>query len=268
MNGRTVAVVDFTTYARSVAAALDAIAAPAALRGQPRIFLKPNLITDAPHPVTTPPECVEAVLDYCRAHSNASVAVAEGAGGLDTTKAYRKLGYDALSARKNVPLIDLDREELVRLENPNFEYLPELYLPRCLLHGFLISIPVLKAHSMSQVTLTLKNMMGVVPAKYYKSSAFRKSKLHGRNNRELHRYILELNQYRKPDLTVLDATVGMAEAHLWGRTCEPPVNKILASFDPVAIDAAGTQLLGFDWRTIDHIASADGLLGHADGAFT
>jgi len=54
----------------------------------------------------------------------------------------------------------------------------------------------------------------------------------------------------------------MAEAHLWGPHCDPPVNRILASFDPVAIDAAGAELLGLDWRTIDHITLADGLLGN------
>jgi uncharacterized protein (DUF362 family) len=125
-------------------------------------------------------------------------------------------------------------------------------------------MPVLKAHSMAKVTLSLKNMIGIAPAKHYRASAYRKSALHGRNNRELHRYIVELNQYRKPDLTVLDATVGMAQAHLWGKRCEPPVNKILASFDPVAIDAAGAALLGRDWHKIDHIRLADGLLGRVD----
>jgi uncharacterized protein (DUF362 family) len=56
----------------------------------------------------------------------------------------------------------------------------------------------------------------------------------------------------------------MAEAHLWGPHCDPPVDKILAGFDPVAIDAAGADLLGFDWRSIDHIALANGLLGDAE----
>jgi len=261
-----VAAIEFRNYARSVAEALDAIGAAEVLNLQSKIILKPNLINDSPPPITTSVECVEAVVDYCQKHSEAEIVVAEGCGELDTDKAFAKLGYDELAKRKRLRLIDLDRQDTIELRNPSFEYLSTFYMPWCLTEGFLISIPVLKAHSMAKVTLSLKNMVGIAPAKYYRASAYRKSALHGRNNRELHRYIVELNQYRKPDMAVLDATVGMAEAHLWGKKCEPPVNKILASLDPVAIDAAGADLLGRDWRKIDHIRLADGLLGDVDTA--
>jgi len=261
-----VAIVEFKDYERSVTEALDEIGAAETLGAQKKIVLKPNIINDSPPPVTTPAECVEAVLDYCRGNSDAEIVIAEGCGGLDTHEAFRRLGYLELSRRKHVQLIDLDKEETVELHNSSLGYLPEFHMPRCLTDGFLVSIPVLKAHSMAKVTLSLKNMLGIAPAKYYCASAYRKSKLHGRNNRELHRYIIELNQYCKPDLSVLDATVGMAEAHLWGRRCKPPVNKILASFDPVAVDAAGARLLGLDWRKIDHIKLGDGVLGHVDSS--
>ena len=77
--------------------------------------------------------------------------------------------------------------------------------------------------------------------------------------------MFELNRFVTPSLTLLDATVGMAEAHIWGPPCEPPVNKILAGFDPVAVDAAGARLLGLDWREVEHIRMADGILGRAEG---
>jgi uncharacterized protein (DUF362 family) len=256
-----VATVEFQDYTQSVAEALDLVEAAATIAAQKKIILKPNVITDSPHPITTPAACVEGVLDYCRANSGAEIVIAEGCGALDTLVAFEKLGYTELARRKEVRLVDLDGEDTVKLKDPSLKYLTEFHMPRCLTDGFLISIPVLKAHSMSKVTLTLKNMIGIAPAEHYCASYYRKSALHGRNNRELHRYIVELNQYRKPDLTVMDATIGMAESHLWGRRCKPPVNKILAGFDPVAIDAAGAHLLGFDWRKIDHIRLANGLLG-------
>ncbi len=56
----------------------------------------------------------------------------------------------------------------------------------------------------------------------------------------------------------------MAEHHLGGPACDPPVGKIVAGFDPVAVDAAGAGLLGFDWRSVEHISMADGVLGQAD----
>jgi uncharacterized protein (DUF362 family) len=76
--------------------------------------------------------------------------------------------------------------------------------------------------------------------------------------------VFELNQYCTPGLSVIDATVGMAQAHLWGPTCNPPPNKIVAGHDPVAVDAAGSGLLGVDWHTVEHIVLADGHLGRAE----
>jgi uncharacterized protein (DUF362 family) len=76
--------------------------------------------------------------------------------------------------------------------------------------------------------------------------------------------ILDLNRYRTPDFTVLDATVGMAEAHLWGPACDPHPGVLAAGFDPVALDAYGAGLLKRDWRTIDHISLANGEIGSAE----
>ena len=47
--------------------------------------------------------------------------------------------------------------------------------------------------------------------------------------------------------SLIDAAVGMATAHLWGPECDPPVGKIAASFDVVAADRVGCDLLGKDW---------------------
>ncbi|GAB4266427.1 MAG: hypothetical protein Kow0092_19390 [Deferrisomatales bacterium] len=62
---------------------------------------------------------------------------------------------------------------------------------------------------------------------------------------------------------MIDAGVGPAEHHLGGAPCEPPVGRIVAGFDPVAADAQGCRLLGVDWRTVDHLRLADGVLGRA-----
>ena len=262
-KGRSaVACIPFHDYPQSVTAALDQVEAHEALPHLRPIVIKPNLVTADPPPVTTPPGCVEAVISYCRRHSDAEIVVAEGSGGGDTRAFFESLGYVELSRRTGVELVDLDREETVRLENPGHICLPEFHLPSCLIGAFIISVPVLKAHSMTGVTLSLKNMMGVAPASRYAGSAFRKSRLHGRNNEELHRNIIELNSYCGPALSVIDASIGMAEAHLWGPRCEPPVNRILASCDPVAADAVAAGLLGRDWQDVGHIAWANGVLGN------
>ena len=41
---------------------------------------------------------------------------------------------------------------------------------------------------------------------------------------------------------------------------------ILASFDPVAVDALGSELLGHDPNDLEYLTLADGLLGQMNGA--
>jgi len=107
----------------------------------------------------------------------------------------------------------------------------------------------------------MKNMMGLPSHHHYQSGGYwRKAAFHAR----MHRSIFELNLYRKPDLSIIDASIGMAEYHLGGPTCNPPAGQLIAGFDPVAVDAAGAKLLGLDWRDIEHIRLANGVLGQAE----
>ena len=136
-----------------------------------------------------------------------------------------------------------------------------MYLPELLDEVFLLSVPVLKAHSLAGVTLTMKNMMGCAPPTHYqKGGCWGKSAFHSR----IQEAVFDLNRYRTPDFTLLDATIGMSKAHLWGPHCQPAVGLIAASADPVAIDSFGCSLLKRSWRDIGHIAMADGVLGCAE----
>nr|WP_279614519.1 hypothetical protein [Desulfonatronovibrio hydrogenovorans] len=62
---------------------------------------------------------------------------------------------------------------------------------------------------------------------------------------------------------MIDASVGMAEYHLGGRTCDPPVQRMVAGLDPVAVDSYGAGLLGLSWKDIPHIRMAHSILGRA-----
>ncbi len=66
--------------------------------------------------------------------------------------------------------------------------------------------------------------------------------------------IIDLNSYLIPDLTVMDCTVGMAEFHLGGAHCDPPVNIITAGYSPWEVDRNAAELLGLDWRNVKHVA--------------
>jgi len=246
--------IEFTSYAESVPEVLDAVGARAVLQRQTAVLVKPNLINASPPPVTTPPECVEAVIAYVRSCSRAAIVVGEGCGdpNLETDEVFDRLGYRDLAGRCAVELVDLNHAPLVRLENPDCSVFPEMYLPEIAMTHYLISVPVLKAHSFSKITGTLKNMIGLAPPKHYSGrfGTWKKAVFHGK----MHQSIVELNRYRTPDLSLMDATVGMPEYHLGGARCNPPVNRLLAGFDPVKVDRRSAELLGLRWQGIRHLS--------------
>lgn len=248
----------------SVASLLDEASLGAKLRGRERVIVKPNLVEALEPPVTTPVDLVSAIVSYIQINvPDIEVIVADGSGSLDydTSHVFAELGYTELSKRLGVELIDLNNEESVRLEIAGLKRWPEFYLPKIVMESFLISVPVLKAHTLAGVTLTMKNMIGLAPPERYQQGGhWRKSSFHT----GIDEAVFELNQYRTPDFTVLDATIGMSEAHLWGGHLDPPPGLLVAATDPVKIDAYGTGLLKRNWQDVGHIRMANGVLGEAE----
>jgi uncharacterized protein (DUF362 family) len=266
-----IATVDFSTYSDSVFEALDAINAGDLLRPLSAILIKPNLVCTSVHPVTTAPQCCEALVAYIQSVSNADILIGEGTGDPNrgTDEVFHALGYSRLSSARGVDLIDLNEAPLKRVENAACYLFPEMYLPEVAFTHFVVSVPVLKAHSLAGMTGALKNMMGLPPPAYYSQGpgGWKKSVFH----EHMHRSIQELNSYRTPDLALMDASVGLADFHLGGRRCSPPIGKMLVGTDPLAVDREGAALLGMDWRTIAYlngaaIGSTDALDGEAGPA--
>ncbi|MBI5725977.1 MAG: DUF362 domain-containing protein [Planctomycetes bacterium] len=248
-----VAEVEFTDFTQSVRQALDTIGAPVALADLKKVLVKPNLVVAKPPPITTPVECVRAVVEYVRSHSAASIVIAEGCGAAeyDTEKVFADLGYVELARQVGLKLINLNTAATVTLRNSACEIFPEFHIPAIAMDHYIISVPVLKAHSFSAITGSMKNMMGFAPPRHYQQGGhWKKSAFHA----HMHQAILDLNSYRRADLSVMDATVGLCDYHLGGRQCSPPVGKILASFDPKLLDRRAAELLGMHWSQIPHLA--------------
>jgi uncharacterized protein (DUF362 family) len=242
---------------------LEAAGLPEALPGNQPILIKPNLVENLPPPITTPVALIAELVNYLQKRVANPIIIGEGTGSLDydTFHPFRELGYSKLAREKKISLIDLNEEPCIGRKRHRCRRWPELYLPKIAFESYIISVPVLKVHTLAGVTLTMKNMMGFPPpSRYRHGNSWGKSSFH----LSIQEAVADLNRYRTPDFTILDATVGMAEAHLWGRSCEPPVNILAVGCDPVAMDAYGAGLLSIDWRKIGHIAQVHGELGTAE----
>ena len=225
------------------------------------VLIKPNLVNDSPFPITTPLWIVKEVVSYIRSiDSKREIVIAEGTGQPDTETLalFAHHGYTKISG---VDFIDLNNAKCKVIALPEGRKWKKVYIPEVVLDFFVISMPVLKAHTLAQVTLSMKNMIGVCPPKYYQADGFwRKSAFHT----QIHEAIVDLNEASAPNFCVLDATVGLCKSHLSGPRCSPAVNKIAASADPVALDALGAFFLGKNWKDIGHIKMANGIIGRVD----
>jgi uncharacterized protein (DUF362 family) len=256
------AIEEFNTYEETIPKLLQAIGAPEILSRQSCILIKPNLVNASPPPVTLPAAACDALVRACRQWSNARIVIAEGTGerNLTTFEVFRIHGYHRLAETHDVELVDLNEADLIELRDPHCKVFPTFMMPRLIMESFVVSAAVLKAHSLATVTLSMKNMVGVAPPVFYQQGGhWKKSAFH----QQMQSSVFELNRYRKPDLAFIDASIGQADHHLVGPACDPPVDRLLAGFDPVAVDAAGAQLLGIPWRRVGHIRMADGVLGSA-----
>lgn len=246
-----------------VAQLLEAAQFTSVLDGHDTILIKPNLVETLQPPVTTPAALISELVLYLKTISTAEIIIGEGTGATayDTFHAFDVLGYTTMAQALDIQLVDLNEEPLIALRDERCERWPEMFLPEIALNSFLLSVPVLKAHSLAGVTLTMKNMMGLAPpAHFQQGGGWKKSAFH----LKIQDAVADLNRYRTPDFTLLDATVGMAQAHLGGPTCDPPLQLLIAGQDPVAIDAYGTQLLTRHWNDIGHIKKVHQELGVAE----
>jgi uncharacterized protein (DUF362 family) len=131
------------------------------------VLLKPNLVDFLPGvPINTHPLLVTAAAECFRRLGAASIVVGEGPGHQrDTELVLSESGFLNLLDERRIPFVDLNRDQLVKTRlRANYAGLGHMWLPRTVLKtDFVVSMPKIKTHHWSGVTLSMKNMFGVVP---------------------------------------------------------------------------------------------------------
>ena len=228
------------------------------LRGR-SVLLKPNMVEYIPgKPVNTDPRLVGAAAEAFLRLGAASVVVAEGPGHhRDTDLVVHETGLaDQLSQRK-IPFVDLNRDELIKTKlRANYSGLGHLWLPRTVLASdFIVSMPKVKTHHWTGVTLSMKNMFGIVPGCRY---GWPKNVLHWAG---IHESILDICATVRPHFVIADGLIAMeGDGPLNGTS--KALNTILLADDPVAADSALARLLGFNPWSIHHIREASQFIGN------
>jgi uncharacterized protein (DUF362 family) len=232
---------------------------PIDVRGK-AVVLKPNLVDYLPgEAINTHPMLVLAAAEAFRRLGAKSVVVAEGPGHQrDTQLVLSESGYLALLRDEKIHFVDLNRDELIRTPlRAGYTGMKDLWLPRTVLEAdYLVSMPKIKAHHWSGVTLSMKNMFGVVPGARY---GWPKNILHWKGIQES---ILDLCATVPIHFVIADCIVAMEGNGPLNGTPRP-LGKLVLADDPVAADATCARLMGFEPGRIVHIREGARFLGNA-----
>jgi len=224
------------------------------------VLLKPNLVDYLPgNAINTHPRLVVAAAEAFRRLGARNVVVGEGAGHQrDTQLVLSESGYEHDLRQYGISFVDLNRDELVRVElGASYTDFEHLWLPRTVLRSdFIVSMPKVKAHHWSGVTLSLKNMFGVVPGNKY---GWPKNILHWRGILES---ILDICATVPIHFVIADAVIAMEGNGPLNGSPRALWTVVLAD-DPVAADATCARLMGFEPERIPHIHEAARFLGNS-----
>ena len=231
---------------------------PAWAKGK-SVLLKPNLVEPsvvAPH-VNTHPAVVRAVAEVFRSWDAREVFVAEGQGHCrDTGFVLEQSGLGPVLDESGLEFVDLNHDDVFDRRNRlRFTGLGTLHLPATLRRADLVvSLPKMKTHHWAGVTLSMKNLFGVMPGVAY---GWPKNVLH---HAGIPGSILDINAAVRPSLAIVDGIVGMeGDGPIMGTPIHPGV--LVMGTNLPAVDATAARLMGFDPAEIPYLADASGRLG-------
>jgi uncharacterized protein (DUF362 family) len=222
-----------------------------------RVMIKPNMVappTSAEAGACTSPLVCQAVADVVSELGARPVIAESSARGADTEAAYRIMGYEALR-RQGYEVVDLKQDKTVQVRLAGGRVLREIITFELVTRmDAIISVPVMKTHDQGQITLSLKNLKGLV-------SDGDKRRIHLEGMFE---GAVDLVSHFRPVFTVVDAIVGQeGMGPLLGMPVE--MGLVLAGRDLVAVDSIAGRIMGFAPQEVPITkAAADRGLGTLD----
>jgi len=201
----------------------------------------------------THPEVVRAIGELVRDAGAGELYIIEA---VYDDQSYPGWGYSEIAKDLNATLIDLNKPD----PYSDFTQVPvgaeHYFIEEFICHRLLtecdtfISVAKLKCHYNAGITLSMKNLVGMVPYRYYREndSDWWRSALHsGDSKSRLPRIILDLNRARPIHLGLIDGvmTAEGGEAPRGSfHAIQPGV--LVAGKNPVTTDAVSAAVMGFD----------------------
>jgi uncharacterized protein (DUF362 family) len=226
-----------------------------------RVVIKPNASWARSVAVcaNTHPEVVAAIASMALEAGAADVRIVEHAvDGQDAGVAFEASGMKDVAALLRIPGYPvMAGRGFVPVKIPQGLRLKSAHVIREITEAdVVINVPIAKSHSVTRYTGALKNWMGIVQDRtVFHAGAQGVGGALG-HSLSIGQCCADVHTRIRPALNVLDASRVMATNGPEGPGSVIEPGEILASTDPVAIDAYGCRLLGIDPRRLEVLGLA------------
>jgi len=208
------------------------------------VLVKPNLtagfIPDTG--ATTKPELIKAIVELLWEVGAGRVIIGEG----EMNDAFKRSRVEEVADETGCELLNFRHGPFVEVDVPNAVLFKKVRVAKILFDcDKLLSVPVLKTHHLSLITMALKNMYGVIPVedkiKYHRMDKVEKA-------------IVDINLVRSADLIIVDGLIG-EEGLAGGIRTDRPVHMdiVVSGSDSVAIDTICSRIIGLNPEKILHL---------------
>jgi uncharacterized protein (DUF362 family) len=226
-----------------------------------KVLLKPNLVEyERETVINTHPALVGATIEAFLQLGAKEVKVGEGAG-------HRRDTDGLLVASGLVPYLRDTRSEFIDLNLDDTRKVPllsqfmginSLLLPESVLSAdLLVSMPKIKTHHWVGMTLSMKNLFGIIPGVKY---GWPKNFLHWHG---IHESIVDINSTVRPHFVIVDGIVGM-EGNGPIQGTPKACGLLIFGDDPVAVDASCARVAGLKPERIKYLQMAGEFLGNLE----
>jgi len=231
------AVAHGTSPARNVRAALKLLGGIKRFvtRGD-TVVIKPNMTIarEPQYAVTTNPIVVGALVKLCLEAGASDVSVMDRAG-VDQQTVFDVSGIGRATEAAGGRIKIVTGEDFEGTAIPDGRLLRQWpLLKEVLAADVLINVPIAKHHNLAELTMAMKNLMGVMGGE--------RSVMHD----DFPERIADLNTLVRPDLVVLDATRILLRNGPAGGSLDDVrrANQVIAGTNQASVDAYGTTLFG------------------------
>lgn len=220
------------------------------------VVVKPNIGWDRrpEFAATTNPDVVASVVRLCYEAGAKKVKVFDRTVN-DARRCYAQSGIGEAAAQEGADVSFMDERKFKDFKIGGMA-LKKWPLYREIFEAdSVINIPVAKTHGLADLTMAMKNWMGVMGG------------WRGRIHQRIDESLVDLARVIKPTLTILDAVRILTANGPQGGSLKDvkTLNTIIAGVDQVTVDSYGATLFGMEGSSLGYLrlAQAEGL-GNAD----